>query len=182
MDKSNPETIQQQPRAGATRCPFCHDECVAGQDACACADCLSRHHTACWEEASGCSSCRSANRLSATSSSDEVEVAAKSDPRYGEVLDAWLKLALVYNGGLGLVTLLILGSMLLTWRVAILTGEGAFVANLCFLLGPVSELIARRAGFRKTKPLRWTLFVLGFGFSLLLALAACASLYWGPMD
>lgn len=113
-------------------------------------------------------------------SSTETE-AADLGPRYREVLGAWLKLALVYNGGLGLVTVLLLWGLLLTTRVAFQVADGAILANFCFLLGPTVELVARRCGFRETKPLRWTLFALGFGFSLLLALAACFSLaFTGP--
>jgi hypothetical protein len=172
VDKPQPEGIQQRPRSGATRCPYCHDECEAGQEACACADCLSRHHLGCWDEAAGCSSCRSTNRLLASPETTESE----ASPAYGEVIDAWLKLGLIYNGGLGGLTLLLLNTRLLHLGIALEVLAGAVVANLCFLSGPVIELIGRRLGFKSTQPLRWTLFVVGFGLSLLLALASCLSL------
>ncbi len=102
-------------------------------------------------------------------------------PRYGEVIDVWLKLGLAYNASLALLTALLLGEALTTWKVGIQVLDGAFLANLGFLLGPMSELAARRAGFRRTRAFRWIVFGLGFGLSLLLALGACFSLaFTGP--
>jgi len=177
VDKPPLDGIQQRPRSGATRCPFCHDECQAGQEACACADCLSRHHLGCWDEAGGCSSCRSTNRLVATPSASGVRVPG-NDPRYAEVIDAWLRLGLVYNGSLGGLTALILWPLMLDGGVIASVVAGALVANVCFLLGPGIELVARRFGFKKTRPLRWTLFVAGLGIAGILAIVSCVSLYY----
>lgn len=171
MDKGAADGIQQRPRGGATRCPYCHDLCEAGQDACACADCLSRHHLGCWEEAGGCSSCRSVSRLLAASQEDAVETGGT----YGEVIDAWLRLGLAYNVGLAGLTLLLLNTLLFDSAIMVQVGIGAFLANLGFLSGPALELLARRFGFRNTRTLRWILFFLGSSFAALLALASCLS-------
>lgn len=101
-----------------------------------------------------------------------------NDPRYAEVIDAWLRLGLVYNGSLGGLTALILWPLMLDGGVIASVVAGALVANVCFLLGPGIELVARRFGFKKTRPLRWTLFVAGLGIAGILAIVSCVSLYY----
>lgn len=45
-------------RVAANRCPYCHDSVSREGDAwVSCRECLTRHHTACWDEAEACSSC-----------------------------------------------------------------------------------------------------------------------------
>lgn len=159
--------VEARGRPGATRCPYCHEACEAADDACACAECLSRHHRACWEEAGSCGSCRATRRLEA------VERVPSSDPYgYAGVVDAWIRLGAVYNGLLALETLLLLNVKLLRPAVLIEVGAAAFLANLCFLLGPAIELAARRLGYRGGW-LRWILFGSGLGLALLLALLVC---------
>lgn len=153
-------------RPGATRCPYCHEGCEALEDACACASCLSRHHRACWDEAGACGSCRATLRL-------ELAGVRAADPHgYAAVVEAWVRLGLVYNGALAGVTVLCLGLSLLRPSIAVQVGVGAVLANMCFLLGPAIELVARRWGYRGTG-LRWILFVPGLGLALLLALISC---------
>lgn len=154
------------PRPGATRCPYCHEECEPGPDACACAECLSRHHRACWDEQGSCGSCRGTARL---------EAAAPTRAGDSTVIDAWLKLGGVYNGGLAAVTLLLLNVQLVSPLVLVQVAFGALIANACFLLGPAIELVARRCGYDGGW-LRWLLFVPGFLFALLLALVSCVTL------
>jgi len=48
-----------------TRCPFCHDDCAATDEALVCASCLGRHHAACWSEHGRCSSCQGDTALEA---------------------------------------------------------------------------------------------------------------------
>lgn len=54
-----------EPRAGATRCPFCHAGCEPDGDVVVCRTCLSRHHAACWAEGEACASCQGREGLSA---------------------------------------------------------------------------------------------------------------------
>lgn len=49
-----------------TRCPFCHQSLAPeGEEWIACAQCLGRHHTACWAEGGACAACGHAAPLSA---------------------------------------------------------------------------------------------------------------------
>jgi hypothetical protein len=166
-ERPNPDAIFRRPRPGATRCPYCHEECVASADACACGECLARHHPGCWDEGGGCGTCRGTLRM-------EVRPAAPlavDQYGYGEVIEAWLRLGLVYNAGLTGVTVLCLGTSLFSFAI-FEAAIGAVLANLCFLLGPAIELGARRVGHRAVW-LRWALFVPGFCLALLLALVTC---------
>ena len=46
------------------RCPYCHDDVQSEEHSwVACAGCLARHHTDCWEESSNCSACGTTERL-----------------------------------------------------------------------------------------------------------------------
>ena len=182
MSQPPPETIQQRPRSGATRCPYCHDECGASQSACACADCLSRHHVACWDEAGRCSSCGSTNRLQAAPASLESPSGTAGKQSYAEVIDTWVKLAAVYNTSLVLVTVSLLG---LAGRLVNNFGDVVglmLLGNLAFLSGPASELALMRVGFTNTKPFRWTVFGIGYFFALMLALEVCRLIVLEPMN
>jgi hypothetical protein len=159
-----PAPLASRPRPGMTRCPYCHDTCPAEGEVCVCAECLSRHHVRCWDEGKGCSSCRGTRRLEAAAAKPGADAAL-----YGPVIDAWLKLALVYNAGLALITILGLGSRLLDPATDIEVFGGAILANFCFLLGPAVEIVARRLGYRGAT-LRWVLFALGFALAAGLAL------------
>lgn len=55
-----------QPQAGATRCPFCHDECTPDAEVAVCRTCLSRHHAECWSEGGACASCSGSEFLEAS--------------------------------------------------------------------------------------------------------------------
>lgn len=164
------EPIAPRPRPGATRCPYCHEVCEALDGACACASCLSRHHRACWEEAGACGNCRGDRRL------EPAAAGRVADPHgYVGVVDGWVRLGLAYNGALAALTLLCLNVALLRPSIAAQAALGAFVANSCFLLGPATELVARRLGYRG-QTLRWALFVSGLGLALLLALISCLTM------
>ncbi len=53
-----PERTDVVVRGGASRCPHCHDNVHAEDDAwAACRGCLARHHVACWGEGGACSAC-----------------------------------------------------------------------------------------------------------------------------
>jgi hypothetical protein len=173
-DEPAREPIRQRPRAGTTRCPFCHDECQASPQACVCAECLSRHHTRCWDEGQGCSSCRATQRLEAPGGAQQE--GSKAD--YNAVIEAWFKLGGIYNGGLVVLTLVVLRGQLFTMEGMGLAIPGAVLANLCFLLGPACEVVARRLGWRETTPLRLGLFLAGFLLALGMTLVACAGFLW----
>lgn len=161
------EAIASRGRPGPTRCPFCHEECASAKDACACAECLARHHRGCWDESRGCASCRGTRLL-------ELAKQPAEAPPYGAALDSWLKLGVLYNSGLALVTVLTLlarGRILdpLVWiQVAI----GAVLANICFVTGPGIELVALRLGYRGHL-LRAILFLVGWLLAGLLAGLCC---------
>ncbi len=162
------------PRPGATRCPYCHDECAATGDECVCAECLSRHHRRCWDEGSGCSSCRGTRRLEA------VAAPPRGGPQFNDAVDAWIKLGLVYNLVLTGVTVLTLGTRLLQPGLVVAVACGAIVANVCFLLGPAIELIIRRLGARDTTALRWALFASGTFLAMMLTFFCCLDGGFGP--
>src|SRR5262245_37845120 len=114
--------IEQRPRPGATRCPFCHEPCEADADACACAECLSRHHRSCWTEGAACASCGATARLElAAAPSSQTQPATSTTSTaptdvygFGATIDAWLRLGLVYNAVLVAISLLLLGPLLVT--------------------------------------------------------------------
>lgn len=87
------DPLTARPVPGSTRCPFCHAACAADADAQVCADCLSRHHTGCWDEGGGCASCRGQRSLGLRQENPEATI-------YGGAIDAWLRLGLIYNGSL----------------------------------------------------------------------------------
>jgi hypothetical protein len=91
---------------------------------------------------------------------------------YGDVFGAWLKLGLVYDAGLVALCVAALGERLLLVPILVQVAVGAALANLCFLIGPAIDLIARRLGYRGAI-LRWLLFVSGFALALVLALDCC---------
>lgn len=171
-DRAQPPGISQRPRPGATRCPYCHDVCEADPDACACAACLSRHHRACWDEAGRCGSCQAGARL------ELAAPPAEADPRgYAAAVEAWLRLAAVYNAVLALATVALLGGRLLSPAVLVQVLVGAFLANLCFLAGPGAEIALRRLNLPLVAAAsRWVLFPLGLLVALALVLVSCASL------
>lgn len=47
------------------RCPYCHDQAEVSASV-ACASCMSRHHTECWDELGECASCGARVRFTAT--------------------------------------------------------------------------------------------------------------------
>ena len=40
-----------------TRCPYCHDDLAADEEALACAECGAGCHPSCWQEAGACATC-----------------------------------------------------------------------------------------------------------------------------
>ena len=49
--------------ASPRRCPYCHEEVSAREEALVCAECLSRHHAECWGEHGRCASCGAGRAL-----------------------------------------------------------------------------------------------------------------------
>lgn len=45
------------------RCPYCHEDVTQDSAWVACAECLARNHTECWDEGGRCASCSSTERL-----------------------------------------------------------------------------------------------------------------------
>ncbi len=87
---------------------------------------------------------------------------------YGNVFKSWEILRIPYNCTLGLSTMFVMYlyvdsficlSQLLLWAIP---------ANMLFLFGPIVESCAVRLGLR-TKKLRFSLWILGTMFSLMLA-------------
>lgn len=86
-------------------------------------------------------------------------------PALREIVLAWEKLRLLYNGILAIPGLLVVNSMIGQFGITLVEAilSAAFVAvaaNLCFLLGPVAELYLRGL-FRQGQPLgrgRWLIF------------------------
>ncbi len=87
--------VPDDPRVVAHRCPFCHEPVRPDAEAwVACARCLGRKHTACWDEAGRCAACRHERRL-------EAGDGQPPRPRAGAV-GAWLLAAgLVLSLGVG---------------------------------------------------------------------------------
>lgn len=103
MSKPTPppaDGIRQRPKVGPTRCPYCHDDCLASDPVtCVCGDCLSRHHIACWEEAAGCGSCRSQHRLQAvTRPTPGPPVVSAETAETGEVAEEIQAVPLLLDG------------------------------------------------------------------------------------
>lgn len=64
MEAARDREVRVEP--GPTRCPFCHESVApASDDWVACAQCLGRHHAACWAEGAACAGCGHTGRLSA---------------------------------------------------------------------------------------------------------------------
>jgi hypothetical protein len=86
-------------------------------------------------------------------------------PALREIVLAWEKLRLLYNGLLVVPGLLVLNAMISQLGMALIEAvlSAVFVAvcaNLCYLLGPVTELYLRGL-FRQGQPLgrgRWLIF------------------------
>lgn len=71
--KTTEHQTRVRPQPGATRCPYCHDDCAETEDVVACRACLSRHHSDCWAEAGECSSCSASEYLGAPETETETE-------------------------------------------------------------------------------------------------------------
>lgn len=70
--KKNTTPTRRNAEAGATRCPFCHDECSVAAEVAVCRACLSRHHAECWNEGGACASCSSSEYLDAPTEGEEL--------------------------------------------------------------------------------------------------------------
>src|SRR5690606_38151292 len=146
-------------------------EDAGGESALVCAACLSRLHRACWAEGAGCSGCRGEVALHRAPALEAAAPRAADGPGYHAALESWLKLALVYNAVLGVITLGALGTAVLA-HYGFQVVDGAILANLCFLLGPAVDLGALKLGFRGPW-LRAFLFTAGLGLASLLTLMCC---------
>jgi len=91
-----------QPQAGATRCPFCHDECPPDAEVAVCRTCLSRHHAECWSEGGACASCSASEFLDAPGEAQELAAVETQE-------GSWLGTS---KGDLGLWALLVATSAL----------------------------------------------------------------------
>jgi hypothetical protein len=121
------------PQAGATRCPFCHDECAPEVDVAVCRGCLSRHHAACWEEGAACASCGAAESLCAPA------VTARPDA----VGPTWLG---IQRGEVGLWIVLIATSGLVLGLVQGVSAFQRFFAEAGFELPALTRLALVPAG------------------------------------
>jgi hypothetical protein len=64
-----------------TRCPYCHEDCAADEEALVCESCLSRHHVACWSDHGSCSSCSSDRAMQQTGEqSQDTEQQVSASP------------------------------------------------------------------------------------------------------
>ena len=66
------QPLRVEPQAGATRCPFCHEDCPPEADVAVCRSCLSRHHAACWQEGATCASCGASQCLTPTGEASQT--------------------------------------------------------------------------------------------------------------
>lgn len=105
----------------------------------------------------------------------------------GEILPAWERLRIYYNGILFLETIL-LGLLMLGTRGLLFTDRlietalvGAVGANVCFCAGPCAEFYLSRVGLGG-RASRLILFWAGMGLSLLLVIAALLSPLLPGMD
>jgi len=72
--------------ASPIRCPWCHDElCIAPGEWVACAACLARHHSECWQEATACASCRERASLTASAPLRTVFLRAEGPAHWRDV-------------------------------------------------------------------------------------------------
>ena len=109
-------------------------------------------------------------------------------PALREIVTAWERLRLLYNAVLAVPGLVVLGALVsdphlgMDLVTAGLSGVAvAICANLCFLLGPLSELYLRGI-LLKGRPLgrgRWLIFGSGTLFSLLLFILSFVELKTG---
>ena len=103
LTKTSSETkTRSRTTAGATRCPFCHDECEAAAEVVVCRTCLSRHHAECWSEGGACASCSAGEYLDAPSRGGRQ--AAGEDLSEAELTTRWLGMT---KGEIGLWLLLV---------------------------------------------------------------------------
>jgi hypothetical protein len=63
-----------------TRCPYCHETCVASDPNVVCSQCLARHHTDCWDTHGACSNCSAPDRMERVEA-PEAESTATLAPR-----------------------------------------------------------------------------------------------------
>jgi len=147
------------------RCPFCHDD-VQTEEAVACRDCLARHHTSCWDEGAGCSSCSGTVRLE-TPGGPRLALTPK---RATELL-----LAEGYSPA-EVRELLVKAKPQLPGLIRFLAPPFLF-ATLFPLLGLVFEVLGGNL-FHNALP---TLFLSGLAAGVLYSIvAAAARLKWGP--
>lgn len=84
---------------------------------------------------------------------------------------AWEWLRLGYNAVLALVVVVFAGSSLAEFDFWEFLALGAFVANICFCLGPVMEGYLSLVGIPR-RAVRWLIFVPGVLFACVLAVGA----------
>ena len=77
--KTTEHQTRVRPQPGATRCPFCHDDCAETEDVAVCRACRSRHHSDCWAEAGECSSCSASEYLGVPAERTETEVETETE-------------------------------------------------------------------------------------------------------
>ena len=112
--------------------------------------------------------------------------AADQKPALREIVLAWEKLRLIYNGLLAIPGALVLVMFIQKGGMPVPAAviSAAFVAlgaNACFFLGPLAELYLRGL-FRRGEPIgrgRWLIFGAGVVFSLGTFLLALLILYLG---
>jgi hypothetical protein len=124
------------------------------------------------DEGHGCSSCRSTKRLEPPRAAQIARRPAIEDSGAREIIDAWLKLAGIYNAVLIAEVLVGLNTRLTEGFIQFLVVACAFLANLCFLMGPAFELLLRRFGVH-TRGARWAIFTMGLLVAIVITWECC---------
>ena len=119
-----------QPRGGATRWPFCHDEVTPEGEVVACRECLSRHHASCWEEGGACASCSAAECLTGP-----IEGEGQTEQ---QTQRTWLGMTM---GELGLWALLIATSAFILGLVQSVAAFEKMFAETGLDLPPLTQLV-----------------------------------------
>jgi hypothetical protein len=118
--------------------------------------------------------------------SPAAALAIPEAPGLGEILPAWERLRIYYNGILfletALVALVMLGTRgLLNDRLIAAALIGTAGANVCFCAGPCAEFYLNRVGLGG-RASRLILFWAGTGLSFLLVIVALLSPLFPGMD
>lgn len=130
----------------AARCPYCREDLRLDEGAwTACALCLARHHTGCWDEHGRCSSCGDASRLAPIAPPAEripglLGVAARA-------VDLIHRLVGIGLGGVGV-------AVAIPATIGLVVGPGASRPPALLALGVAALLLTAGLGLRAAS-MRW---------------------------